>query len=232
MKLKKFAAMMLAGVMAVSMLAGCEGKGTTDDNGGNGQNQTEQVVSNAVNYANQTLSSTAKKYMTYESAGWLDTALKNTATNKSDFTADNIVDVFGGTNEGGIWNYDSEWANTMAEKIVDSMSGKEAYTHDGYDNHSFEMVPANKESKSIVWVYTLSGVMTEEMAVTNAALEVSNWMAENVLGQPIDNGNYDCEYTAEISALKVTNSNLTVQNAWVVAIVVNQNVTKAANTTV
>ena len=152
MKLKKFAAMMLAGVMAVSMLAGCEGKGTTDGNGGNGQNQTEQVVSNAVNYANQTLSSTAKKYMTYESAGWLDTALKNTATNKSDFTADNIVAVFGGTDEGGIWNYDSEWANTMAEKIVDSMSGKEAYTHDGYNNHSFEMVPANKESKSIVWV--------------------------------------------------------------------------------
>ena len=30
MKLKKFAAMMLAGVMAVSMLAGCSGKGTTD----------------------------------------------------------------------------------------------------------------------------------------------------------------------------------------------------------
>ena len=95
MKLKKFAAMMLAGVMAVSMLAGCEGKGTTDGNGGNGQNETEQVVSNAVNYANQTLSATAKKYMTYESAGWLDTALKKTATNKSDFSADNITDVFG-----------------------------------------------------------------------------------------------------------------------------------------
>ena len=32
MKLKKFAAMMLAGVMAVSMLAGCEGKGATNNN--------------------------------------------------------------------------------------------------------------------------------------------------------------------------------------------------------
>ena len=36
MKLKKFAAMMLAGVMAVSMLAGCSGKGTNGgNNGGN-----------------------------------------------------------------------------------------------------------------------------------------------------------------------------------------------------
>ena len=39
MKLKKFAAMMLAGVMAVSMLAGCSGKGT--NGGNNGANQPE-----------------------------------------------------------------------------------------------------------------------------------------------------------------------------------------------
>ena len=229
MKLKKIASLMLAGVMAVSMLAGCSGEnnGNTDD----GQNQTTPTVSKVVDYANQTLSSTAKKYMTYESADWLDTALKNTATNKSDFSADDIQSVFY-NKESNKTLYDSTWANTMAGKIVDSMSGKEAYTHNNYSSHSFTMVPANKENKSLVWVYTLSGVMDEEMAVNTAAGALSSWMAENVLGKAIDNGNYDCDYTAEISALKVTNSNLTVESAWVVAIAVTQNVTKAANATV
>ena len=39
MKLKKFAAMMLAGVMAVSMLAGCSGKGNTNNGGNDGEGE-------------------------------------------------------------------------------------------------------------------------------------------------------------------------------------------------
>ena len=227
MKLKKIASLMLAGVMAVSMLAGCNTASNGGNNNDDGQNQTTPTNSKVVDYANQTLSSTAKKYMTYESASWLDTALKDVATNKSNFSADNIKDVF--YDDNIVSPYDNDWANAMANKIVDTMSGKEAYTHNNYRDHSFAMVPANKESKSIVWVYTVSGVLDEEMAVNVVAGSMSEWMAGNALGQPIDDGNYDCDYTAEISALKVTNSNLTVESAWVIAIAVTQNVTKAAN---
>ena len=166
--------------------------------------------------------------MTYESASWLDTALKDVATNKSNFSADDIAYVFY-TDASDYSLYDSDWANAMANKIVDTMSGKEAYTHNKFGDHDFTMVPANKESKSIVWVYTVSGVLDEEMAVNAVAGSMNEWMAENYLGQPIDDDNYDCDYTAEISALKVTNSNLTVESAWVIAIAVTQNVTKAAN---
>ena len=227
MKLKKIASLALAGVMAVSVLAGCNTASNGGNNNDDGQNQTTPTNSKVVDYANQTLSSTAKKYMTYESASWLDTALKDVATNKSNFSADNIKDVF--NNDNIVSLYDNDWANAMANKIVDTMSGKEAYTHNNYRDHSFAMVPANKESKSIVWVYTVSGVLDEEMAVNVVAGSMSEWMAGNALGQPIDDGNYDCDYTAEISALKVTNSNLTVESAWVIAIAVTQNVTKAAN---
>ena len=228
MKLKKIASLMLAGVMAVSMLAGCNTASNGGNNNDDGQNQTTPTNSKVVDYANQTLSSTAKKYMTYESASWLDTALKDVATNKSNFSAEDIANVFRGDASNSSL-YDSDWANTMANKIVDTMSGKEAYTHNKYGDHDFTMVPADKESKSIVWVYTVSGVLDEEMAVNVVAGSMSEWMAEHVLGQPIDDGNYDCDYTAEISALKVTNSNLTVESAWVIAIAVTQNVTKAAN---
>ena len=227
MKLKKIASLALAGVMAVSVLAGCNTASNGGNNNDDGQNQTTPTNSKVVDYANQTLSSTAKKYMTYESASWLDTALKDVATNKSNFSADNIKDVF--NNDNIVSLYDNDWANAMANKIVDTMSGKEAYTHNNYRDHSFAMVPANKESKSIVWVYTVSGVLDEEMAVNVVAGKMSSWMAKDVLGKSIDNGNYDCDYTAEISALKVTNSNLTVESAWVIAIAVTQNVTKAAN---
>lgn len=50
MKLKKFAALALAGVMAVSMLAGCSGKGTntTPDNPGTDDDSTEVVPTSAV----------------------------------------------------------------------------------------------------------------------------------------------------------------------------------------
>ena len=228
MKLKKIASLMLAGVMAVSMLAGCNTASNGGNNNDDGQNQTTPTNSKVVDYANQTLSSTAKKYMTYESASWLDTALKDVATNKSNFSADNIKSVFSNDASNNSL-YDSAWANAMANKIVDTMSGKEAYTHNKFGDHDFTMVPANKESKSIVWVYTVSGVLDEEMAVNAVAGSMSEWMAENYLGQPIDDDNYDCDYTAEISALKVINSNLTVESAWVIAIAVTQNVTKAAN---
>ena len=124
MKLKKIASLMLAGVMAVSMLAGCNTASNGGNNSDDGQNQTTPTNSKVVDYANQTLSSTAKKYMTYESASWLDTALKDVATNKSNFSAENITDVF--YDDGIVSYYDNDWANAMADKIVDTMSGKEA----------------------------------------------------------------------------------------------------------
>ena len=53
MKLKKFAAMMLAGVMAVSMLAGCEGKAADNDSDGDKGNGTTQTTGvSAVVYEN------------------------------------------------------------------------------------------------------------------------------------------------------------------------------------
>ena len=58
MKLKKIASLMLAGVMAVSMLAGCNTASNGGNNNDDGQNQTTPTNSKVVDYANQTLSST------------------------------------------------------------------------------------------------------------------------------------------------------------------------------
>ncbi len=64
MKLKKFAAMMLAGVMAVSMLAGCSGKGGNggDDNQGEVVNTSSLVT--AINGAQEDVDFTANASLT------------------------------------------------------------------------------------------------------------------------------------------------------------------------
>ena len=229
MKLKKIVSLALAGILAVSMLAGCKGNSSSSSEG---DGTVVPATSSAVDYANQTLNAKAKDYLEYVSASWLDEALKNTATDRSDFSAEQIKGVFYGTDNKHAW--DDVWENNMANDIVDSMIGKEAYTHNVYENHSFEIIPANKTDKTIVWVETVSGALDEKTAVSSVAKTMSDWMV-NEAGAvlTLDNGKYDCTYKMAISAVKVTSSsNLNAESAWAVAIAVTQNVAKATNTTV
>ena len=72
MKLKKIASLMLAGVMAVSMLAGCSGKGTTTEDGSTVNTSTSSIV-NALNNA-QSADNDAK--VTFSADSTLDAALQ------------------------------------------------------------------------------------------------------------------------------------------------------------
>ena len=71
MKLKKIASLMLAGVMAVSMLSAC-GEGSGNGNGNEDENKPVETVSNAVTYANDLLSSDLKEYMNFTNSSTLD----------------------------------------------------------------------------------------------------------------------------------------------------------------
>ena len=68
MKLKKIASLMLAGVMAVSMLAGCSGDGNKEENGGN--TEIKPTVSNAVSVMND-----AQSAVKFEANSDFDAAL-------------------------------------------------------------------------------------------------------------------------------------------------------------
>ena len=83
MKLKKIASLALAGVMAVSMLAGCAGKtGTTDDNG----NTVVTTGSSAASFFNDEQNETNKVEVTFSYSASLESALtkavKALGTNK------------------------------------------------------------------------------------------------------------------------------------------------------
>ena len=72
MKLKKIASLVLAGVMAVSMLAGCAGKtGTTDDNG----NTVVTTGSSAASFFNDEQNETNKVEVAFSYSASLESAL-------------------------------------------------------------------------------------------------------------------------------------------------------------
>lgn len=219
MKLKKFAALALAGMMAVSMLAACSDKTT------NGEEEDNQIVatSDAVTYANDALSASMKEHATFKANPTLDGWVKDIATNTDNLSAANIVTAYTkGTmvNATDVVSFQGVLRNKLKEKLKDS---NEIYVN--WSNTCFNAAPADKSSQCSSWVYVLSGVLDEKSAVQMAVKTVSG------VNFPltIENNKYTCEYSPEISALRVTNESLTGESAWVVAIVVTQTVTEAAN---
>lgn len=219
MKLKKFAALALAGMMAVSMLAACSDKTTT------GEEEDNQIVatSDAVTYANDALSASMKEHATFKANPTLDGWVKDMATNTDVFSAANIAGVYtDGTKVtyGNTYGQDN-LRGKLKEKLKDS---NEIYVDPSKD--CFGAAPADKSSQCTSVIYVLSGVLDEKSAVQMAVDTLANAVDFPL---EIEDNKYTCEYSPEISALRVTNESLTGESAWVVAIVVTQTVTEAAN---
>lgn len=216
MKLKKFAALALAGMMAVSMLAACSDKTTT------GEEEDNQIVatSDAVTYANDALSASMKEHATFKANPTLDGWVKDIATDTSVFKATDIAhtykNLFDAKGNGTDRAHQQKMRDELTKKLQDS---NVLVTSD------FNTVPADKASQCRSWLYTISGSLDEKAAVQMAVKTVSG----DDFPLEIENNKYTCEYSPEISALRVTNESLTGESAWVVAIVVTQTVTEAAN---
>ena len=98
MKLKKIASLMLAGVMAVSMLAGCSGKSNGGDNDNGGNTVVEPSTSSIVTAFNNGQDEDNKVKVTFSSNASLDAALKKAVENSGDYTqgvTETIEDLLG-----------------------------------------------------------------------------------------------------------------------------------------
>ena len=98
MKLKKIASLALAGVMAVSMLAGCN----TVSNEPEQPNDDQVVVSDATNMLYSELSGSAKAMVTATANADLDKALQNAADKYWDYNSTAKIDKL--TNVTTVWN--------------------------------------------------------------------------------------------------------------------------------
>ena len=221
MKLKKIASMMLAGVMAVSMLAGCSGKG----NGNNGEPENPVVpTTGVVADANDNVSTDDKedyKFSGFTANTNLDSILKDLASSTGDFSEDVISNAY--DNVAGVQ------ANlTVRNKLNGKLSGLLD------DDGKFSEIPADNVSEKYGYVYTASGKLTQKEAVGKIVAKFVDDTLQEVETDAVKNAitgtKYDPAYSAEISIVKVSSSSAVNESAWVVAIVLTQNVTKVSNT--
>ena len=210
MKLKKIASLMLAGVMAVSMLAGCSGKSN------DGKDEPENPVvptTGIVADANSVLTDSQKEIFNYVGSTNLDAILKEIAADTKNLSNNDISDAYK-TFTAGMPH------NTLSSKLRGKLEGLKA------DGGNFTSSPANGKSQSYGWVYTISGQMTQAEAVKATAKTFTAYMdnSNNVSTVVSYNDvNYKAEYSVEISAVKASyNASTTDESAWVVAFVVNQ----------
>ena len=102
MKLKKIASLALAGVMAVSMLAGCSGNGSNGDNNNSGNTVVEPGTSSIVTAFNNGQDEDNKAEVDFTSSSMLDAALQKAVENAGDDTAANTIQllIYGLTGQG------------------------------------------------------------------------------------------------------------------------------------
>ena len=128
MKLKKIASLMLAGVMAVSMLAGCSGNGNDSGNNGDGT-VVKPSTSSIVAAFNDGQDEDNKAKVTFSSDATFDAAVKKAIENVGDSANKNWVKALIAGLTGA--NYNSSWNdfNTDAAKNGEKVTVLELETY-------------------------------------------------------------------------------------------------------
>ena len=196
MKLKKIASLALAGVMAVSMLAGCSGNGSNGDNNNGGSTVVEPSTSSIVTAFNDGQDKDNKVKVTFSSDASLDAALQKAGK------------------EVG-----SSATRLSVLRYVVGLMGK---SYGSLDDFATAETPdrniADKQAKTMIGVmmFTSAGYWTEEDAINAAAREVDEQIAEFATDNknaPKRNGNadpdnvgdtyYTFDYTGTVSMVSV-----------------------------
>ena len=226
MKLKKIASLALAGIMAVSMLAGCKDGG--NGNSGSSSSGNTSTASGYSTVLKNNLSSkvTNKKYVSFADNTNDEAALRAALENVSDrgiditlFQNKNLVNIYG-------WNTDG-----FEEMIADFV--KEA----GFDDPSKDIKPGDL---SMSWyttdayrnynvkdgtLYVIDGSVGIEEAVKRVAAKVEDdlaALAENSgkdANTTIKNA-YDYNYVVSVSVVNKPTNNVTWKNASINVIAV------------
>ena len=191
MKLKKIASLMLAGVMAVSMLAGCSGNGNNGDNNNGGNTVVEPGTSSIVTAFNDGQDKDNKVKVTFSSDASLDAALQKAGK-----------EVGSSADAGNVVYY----VQNLMGKFYCPLS--EFATADTKDNKIVD-----KQSKTMIGVVWLESddYWTEEDAINAAARNVDDVIATLATDNKNSNGKndtvgrkyYTFDYTGTVSMISV-----------------------------
>ena len=236
MKLKKIASLALAGVMAVSMLAGCEGKGT-NNNGGNSTTE-EPVVSTTpvVDAVNKGQSASNDVKINFTTNASMDAALKKAVSVYGNDATE--AEVKAAINR--ITGLKSVGANDTGDNDKDIKKNQnclqdgdwEGFLRDGL---KYDIVNGkDQDQKDKVWtvfgVEKIEGVYTEEAALNKVAEGADDAIEKldahsNTTDTAATEKYYTYSYDGSIGMVSVKTLDGTTD--YYVAYVVNQTVSEA-----
>ena len=219
MKLKKIASLMLAGVMAVSMLAACGDNSSTttpvvppvDDN------TATSAISDALN---DQLFSKQADLLSFESNSKLASLLDRIAEDDEDFEIrDTLVNGAGRPTLLNPTGVDADIANIVNAAFNGTNPAVTMTNADIAVNHN--------DNRAYLYVYTVDGSMQDVDQIARAVMNGFNGLQERVydVAGIVDNGTIpqqtDYEYKGYAEMVKITNDNSS-DTAWVVAVLVEQ----------
>ena len=223
MKLKKIASLMLAGVMAVSMLAGCSGKGT--DNGNDGNTEVKPTTSNAVSVMND-----AQSAVKFEANSDFDAALAAAAKK-----AEHAKVAQAGFN---VVKVEEDPVYTELEKKLDVDAGLIKKNNDIFFNTSNDGATKGGTSATLtgLWRVEADG-LTEKAALEQIAEDMKGKIndaekyPETVTLN--DNKTYAATYTGNVSIVTVNTSDKgETATAYYIAVSVTQTLARNPQTNV
>ena len=214
MKLKKIASLALAGIMAVSMLAGCgeaaSSKPTTPPD--------TTVTSGIAAAANNARTSYAKDVLklSYTESASLAEMLETVAQDEYSKDSKAIESAAGSNSYGAAAVVAS--TSDMYKKISQMVTG-------GASKDISDFMNANDGVRKFVRIFTVGGNYSIG-AAGNAVATVANGFndLEAAAYLPATNASKNISYTADVAAVKVTSNDHPEKSAWVVAVVYTQTV--------
>ena len=216
MKLKKIASLMLAGIMAVSMLAGCKsGTEPTEP-----ENPVAPAATNLAGYVNGLLSEDVAKNIKFTDDTELRAALNTVAGKSSNVTSADIktkntaVDVANGGN-----------AN-LGRKVKAEFDSGVIQVQD-LKNWIVDDAASNDGVASYLEVYVLDGDMTE-MNVANAMVDAWNVFLAQMNSTSVSGKK--CDWAGNVSAVKVYDNTDPDTSAWVLGVMITKTVSDIENT--
>ena len=207
MKLKKIASLMLAGVMAVSMLAGCSGK--SEEKPGEEENNNNQATGVSSTFAGF-LNGDRIKFAdnsTYQT--FLSDAIKDADLDYSDLSQVNATN----------WNTDDVYTGIKHDfemNVVDFAATRV---------ENFAEVNNNTDN-TYMTVLQVPGEVSRDIALKNVANKLDNALSNSNLVNFNTNGGkqYNYAYTGSVSMQKVEDGST---SAWYVLVTVSIDATEA-----
>ena len=186
MKLKKIASLMLAGVMAVSMLAGCN-TASNDGNNGEGEGEGQVSTSNSATILHDAMNGDARKMTTPAANVALDTALKNA-----------VDTYFQNTEYKDVLNFNKveKVDGKMYEALVSAMGAKKSINDELYAKKN------NDKVTTAVLLYAVEASVSDTYALEKVADEIQYSVAG--LSETSKNGEWSYTYTVSASIVTKT----------------------------